>query len=106
MSTALLEDHPLTATGTRDAGHALSTSFANVFQITTRYLRSFSRQPFYILVTLVQPVVWLFLFGQLFKSVTQIPGFTAGGSYLGYLTPGIVAMTALMSNGWSGMAYV
>lgn len=83
-----------------------SAVVANTFQITLRYLRAFARQPFYILITLVQPVVWLFLFSQLFKSVTQLPGFGEGGSYIGFLTPGIVAMTALFSNGWSGMAYV
>ena len=35
----------------------------------------------------MQPIIWLLLFGALFKAVTQIPGFS-GGSYIDFLTPG------------------
>lgn len=81
------------------------SALANSNQITARYLRGFLRQPYYIIGTLVQPVIWLLLFGQLFKRVTQIPGFTAG-SYIAFLTPGIVVMSAMLSTGWSGTAYI
>ena len=60
------------------------------------------RQPAFVAITLVQPVIWLLLFGALFKGVTQIPGF-AGGTYLDYLTPGIIVMMAISSAGWTGM---
>ncbi len=83
----------------------MTTALANSTQITTRYLRAFLRQPSYVAFTLVQPVIWLFLFGQLFKRVVEIPGFT-GSSYIAFLTPGVVAMSALFSTGWSGMSYV
>jgi ABC-2 type transport system permease protein len=83
----------------------MTVALANSAQITTRYLRAFLRQPGYVAFTLVQPVIWLFLFGQLFTRVVEIPGFTSG-SYIAFLTPGIVAMTALFSTGWSGMSYV
>jgi ABC-2 type transport system permease protein len=72
--------------------------------LTGRSLRTLSRQPAYLLFTLVQPMVWLLLFGQLFRRVAQLPGF--GGDYLSYLTPGVVVMTAMMSAGWSGMSIV
>src|SRR5439155_6854152 len=45
------------------------------------------------------------LYGALFKSVTRIPGFHSG-SYIQFLTPEIVVMTALFSSGWSGMAVI
>jgi ABC-2 type transport system permease protein len=64
------------------------------------------RQPWFVAITLVQPIVWLFLFGQLFKSVTEIPGFAGGASYLDYLMPGVVVMTAMFSSGWSGMGTI
>jgi len=70
-----------------------------------RHLLNLWRQPIWIAVTLVQPVVWLLLYGALFKSVTKIPGFHAH-SYIQFLTPGIVVMTALFSSGWSGMAVI
>src|SRR4029453_12544834 len=73
--------------------------------LTVRLLRSTVRQPAYVVITLVQPMIWLLLFGQLFKRVVEIPGFT-GGSYIDFLTPGVVAMTVLFSSGWTGMAFI
>jgi ABC-2 type transport system permease protein len=70
--------------------------------ITARQLRAMVRQPVYVAVTLVQPIIWLLLFGALFKSVVDLPGFAAE-SYVDYLTPGIVIMSALFSAGWNGM---
>jgi ABC-2 type transport system permease protein len=83
----------------------MTTALANSAQITTRYLRAFVRQPYYVVGTLVQPLIWLLLFGQLFKRVAEIPGFTAG-SYTAYITPGVVVMAAMLSTGWSGTSYV
>jgi len=70
-----------------------------------RHLLNLWRQPIWIAVTLVQPVIWLLLYGALFKSVVQIPGFQSG-SYIQFLAPGIVVMTALFSSGWSEMAVI
>ena len=53
----------------------------------------------------MQPLIWLLLFGALFKAVTQIPGFT-GSSYIDYLTPGVVVMLAVSSAGWTGMDFI
>ena len=72
--------------------------------LSGRSLRTLSRQPAYLLFTLVQPMVWLLLFGQLFRRIAELPGF--GGNYLDYLTPGVVVMTAMMSAGWSGTSIV
>jgi ABC-2 type transport system permease protein len=73
--------------------------------ITGRWLRAQYRQPALIAFTLVQPAIWLLLFGQLFKGVVNIPGFS-DQSYIAFLTPGIVMMTALMSSGWSGTTFI
>jgi ABC-2 type transport system permease protein len=53
----------------------------------------------------VQPLIWLLLFGELFESMADLPGF-GGDSYIAYLAPGIVVMSALFSSGWSGMATI
>ena len=66
--------------------------------MTGRYLRQLSRQPAYIFITLTQPMIWLLLFGSLFKGLMP--------SYFDYLTPGVVMMTALFSAGWSGMGAI
>lgn len=82
------------------------TTFANHSGLlTVRSLRTLSRQPAYLLFTLVQPMVWLLLFGQLFKRIAELPGFGAE-SYIGYLTPGVIVMTAMMTAGWSGTTFV
>jgi ABC-2 type transport system permease protein len=70
-----------------------------------RHLMNLWRQPIWIAVTLVQPIIWLLLYGALFKNVTRIPGFHSH-SYIQFLTPGIIVMTALFSSGWSGMAVI
>ncbi|MBM3940677.1 MAG: ABC transporter permease [SAR202 cluster bacterium] len=83
----------------------MMAAIVNSNQLTLRLLRAFVRQPYYVAITLVQPVIWLFLFGQLFRDVVRIPGF-ATDSYVSFLTPGVVVMTALFSNGWSGMGSI
>ena len=80
-------------------------AFAQTLPFTLRDLRALLRQPWYVAITLVQPVIWLLLFGALFKSVAQVPGFT-DGSYVEFLAPGIVIMVALFSSGWSGMGTI
>ncbi|HWC36284.1 MAG TPA: ABC transporter permease [Mycobacteriales bacterium] len=76
--------------------------------LTGRALRALQRNPAVLAFTLIQPVIWLLLFGQLFRSVVHLPGFhaVAGSSYLAFLTPGVIVMTALFSSGWAGTAYI
>jgi ABC-2 type transport system permease protein len=74
--------------------------------LTGRQLRAFRRFPAFMVMNLVQPVIWLLLFGQLFRSVVEIPGFGTGQSYLEFLTPGIVMMMALFGSAWSGTVYI
>jgi ABC-2 type transport system permease protein len=82
------------------------TGLRQSFQVSLRYLRAtLVRQPAFLGIALTQPIIWLLLFGALFKAVTQIPGFH-GGSYLDFLTPGIVVMLAVSSAGWTGMGFV
>jgi ABC-2 type transport system permease protein len=70
--------------------------------MTGRQLRALARQPAYLVISLIQPVIWLFLFGSLFRKVVELPGFGAP-SYLDYLVPGVVIMSALSTSMWSGM---
>ena len=72
---------------------------------TGRYLRELYRQPTVIFIALLQPIIWLLLFGALFKEVAKIPGFGTG-NYITYLTPGVVIMTAIFGSSWTGMSYI
>jgi len=73
--------------------------------MTLRHLRELYRQPWFVAITLVQPIIWLLLFGALFKKIVDIPGFH-GHSYIAFLAPGVVVMTAMFNSAWSGMALI
>jgi ABC-2 type transport system permease protein len=70
-----------------------------------RVLRNLSRQPIWIVVMIVQPMFWLLLYSQLFRRITELPGFGTS-SYIDYLTPGIAVMTAFFSGSWAGMGMI
>jgi ABC-2 type transport system permease protein len=79
---------------------------SDTWHLTGRRLRALGRQPFVLGMGVIQPVIWLFLFGELFHKVIDIPGFGYQGSYLAYLIPGIVAMNAMSGNMWAGMSTI
>jgi ABC-2 type transport system permease protein len=83
----------------------MTTLAAHTGYFTGRKLRALVRQPAFVVILLIQPMIWLLLFGQLFKRVVELPGF-ASGSYVDFLTPGVVVMTVLFSSGWSGMGFI
>jgi len=83
----------------------MTTLVAHSGYLTTRALRALLRQPIYIAFTLIQPIIWLLLFGSLFSKIVELPGF-GGASYLDYLTPGVVVMTALFASAWSGFGFI
>lgn len=83
----------------------MTKTFADTWHMTFRHVMELLRQPVWIFVTLVQPVIWLLLFGALFKTVTEIPGF-ASDNYIEFITPGVIMMTAFFSAGWSGMGII
>jgi ABC-2 type transport system permease protein len=80
------------------------TALRQTWQVYLRNIRFLRRQPAYLGMTLFQPIIWLLLFGALFKAVARIPGFH--GTYIDYLTPGVVVMLAVFSAGWTGMGFI
>jgi ABC-2 type transport system permease protein len=81
------------------------TAISDAWALTVRDLLRLWRQPWFIAIVLVQPVIWLLLFGELFQSVVDIPGF-GGDDYKQYLVPGVLVMTAFFSSGWNGMSTI
>src|SRR5947209_18676787 len=70
-----------------------------------RRTRNLLREPIWIAILLVQPMVWLLLYGQLFKNVTRLGGFGTA-SYITFLAPAIVVMNAFFGATWSGMSMI
>ena len=101
MSTATLTRQP-GAERPATARPRFTEGPAQTWFMTQRQFMAFARQPAYLVITLIQPVIWLFLFGALFRKVVQLPGF-GSGSYLDYLVPGVIVMSAVSANMWAGM---
>ncbi|BEL08014.1 ABC transporter permease [Actinoplanes sichuanensis] len=80
----------------------MSTLVLHTWWMTGRRLKVLVKQPAFVVILLVQPAIWLFLFGNLFRRVVELPGFGAA-NYLDYIVPGVVVMTAVSSNMWAGM---
>ncbi|HLN71617.1 MAG TPA: ABC transporter permease, partial [Streptosporangiaceae bacterium] len=108
MATAQLESVPSsTAFPTAPSNTVpFRTTLVHTWYLTGRKLHALVRQPWVLAFSVVQPVIWLFLFGQLFRKVIDIPGFAFGGSYLDYLVPGLIAMNAMANNMWAGMTMI
>ncbi|GAA4599615.1 ABC transporter permease [Planotetraspora phitsanulokensis] len=83
----------------------MSALFVHTWWMTHRRLKALMRNPGLVVMTLVQPAIWLFLFGGLFRKVAELPGFGAA-SYADYLVPGVVVMSAVSSNMWAGMGVI
>ena len=70
-----------------------------------RNLLKTRRVPMLLFFALFQPLLFLFLFSQIFSSLGDLPGFPYE-SYLQFLVPSIIALTALNSAFQSGMGTV
>jgi ABC-2 type transport system permease protein len=85
---------------------ARNSPLADTWYMTGRKLHALFRNPMLMLFGVVQPAIWLFLFGSLFRKVIDIPGFGFHGSFLAYMVPGLVAMNAMSNNMWAGMTMI
>jgi ABC-2 type transport system permease protein len=86
-------------------GGPATVSVAHSWFMAQRELRNLVRQPWWIAVSLAQPIIYLLLFAALFRKIVEIPGFGAK-SYLDFFTPGVLIMTAVFSGGWGGMGII
>ena len=72
--------------------------------MVVRQLRNLMREPIWIALMVIQPLIWLLLYGQLFSRVPTLRG--GAGSYAEFLAPGIICMNAFFGGSWSGMAMI
>jgi ABC-2 type transport system permease protein len=76
----------------------------DTYWMVLRQTRNLMRQPIWIALLLIQPIIWLLLYGQLFSRVGPLRG--GADSYVQFLTPGIICMNAFFGGSWSGMAMI
>jgi ABC-2 type transport system permease protein len=72
--------------------------------MVARQARNLQREPIWIALLLIQPMIWLLLYGQLFSRVPTLRG--GAKSYVEFLTPGVVVMNAFFGGTWAGMAMI
>lgn len=76
---------------------------SDTWYLFNKYLRITLRMPMWALFTIIQPLIWLLIFGQLFKNMASLPGFPSG-RYMDFFLPGAVIMTVLFGTSWSGVS--
>ncbi|WP_077320554.1 ABC transporter permease [Virgibacillus proomii] len=79
--------------------------WSDTLWIFIRSIKIYFRVPFIVLMTIIQPILWMFLFGEVFSSMADIPGF-GGESYIEYLGPGIVMMSTMMAGAYAGLGII
>lgn len=95
-----------TSTGrTGDGRTGAPDALRHTLLLTQRHLRTFGRMPIVLVMNLVQPMMWLLLFGALFRGVVALDGFP-DQSFLEFLTPGVVMMMTLFASAWAGTVFV
>jgi ABC-2 type transport system permease protein len=67
-------------------------------------VRKLIHDPVELLTRMVQPVLWLLIFGQVFNRTRAIP--TGGISYLDFLAPGILAQSVLFGAIFYGISLI
>ena len=77
--------------------------FADTWHLFLKYTKITMRMPLWTLFTLIQPLLWLIIFTQLFKNFVQTPP-DGGTSYIDFFVPGVLVMTALFGSSWSGVS--
>jgi ABC-2 type transport system permease protein len=72
--------------------------------MVVRQARNLMREPIWIALLLIQPMIWLLLYGQLFSRVPALRG--GASTYVEFLLPGIVVMNAFFGGTWAGMSMI
>ncbi len=79
------------------------------YYIAWRELKKYFRQKTRMIVTVIQPFLWLVLMGNAMSGLTSNPmaaQFLGTGNYLTFMTPGIILMTVMFTSIFSGTTVV
>ena len=79
--------------------------FTQTGQVFRRWIIGTWRQAWGPVMSLLQPIIWIVLFGQVFSSLGALPAF-GGAGYIDYLVPGVLMMTVLYSGAWAGTGFI
>ncbi len=77
-----------------------------VLVLTQRSLRTLVSDPRMIVFSILQPLIMLTLFSQIFAGIANTPGFPRGVAYIDFLMPAILVNTAMQSALQAGVGLV
>ena len=83
----------------------MTETLGHSWAMVGRQVRQLLREPIWIVMMLVQPMFWLLLYSQLFRRIIDLPGFETA-SYIDFLAPAVVVMTAFFQGTWSGLGMI
>ena len=75
--------------------------FRDTWLIFERSLTLSLRNPVWVIMGVLQPILYLLLFGPLLTNVAKMPGFPPGGAF-NVFVPGLLVMTALFGSAFVG----
>ena len=79
--------------------------FHDTWLVFRRSLGLTVRQPAWLIAGVMQPFVYLLLFGPLLNSLSSMPGFPTGGAF-NVFVPGLLVMTALFGSTFVGFGFI
>ncbi len=87
--------------------------------LTARELKKWVRNPLQMIIMIIQPLFWIFLFGSAFNITNLVPSnlpsmknyilntyFMGAKNYISFLTPGMLAIMALFTAMFSGVSLI
>lgn len=75
--------------------------FRDTWLIFERSLVLSLRNPVWVIMGILQPILYLLLFGPLLTNIAKMPGFPPGGAF-NVFVPGLLVMTALFGSAFVG----
>jgi ABC-2 type transport system permease protein len=79
--------------------------FSDTGLVFQRYLGLFLRNPVWVVIGVVQPLLYLLLFAPLLKSIAKTPGFPSGGPY-NVFVPGLLIQLGLFGAAGVGFSLI
>lgn len=79
--------------------------FRDLWLVFQRYFNLFVHNPAWVLVGILQPILYLVLFAPLLKSIARAPGFPPGGAY-NVFVPGLLVQLGLFGAAGVGFGLI
>jgi ABC-2 type transport system permease protein len=106
-ATTLAPERTLVKMGAMPRG--LPKLASEFWTLYLRQLKRLSRTPMIIFFSLIQPMIWLVLFGQMFSRITSLPGAAqqfGNVSYLQFFMPAVILQSILFGAGQAGVGII